>query len=194
LSSQVKLLRFLEDGHLSRIGETASKKVNVRIIAATNQNLEKMVADKTFRQDLYYRLKVIPIHLPPLRNRKDCILPLISHYIKYFCQKYKVKGSIKLSSNATDALEKYAYPGNVRELINICERLVVMNDNNEIHYKDLPHSVTDSTKNDTLFTDLHDKGLSFHEMMATIEKQILKNIMDKHLTQSKAAKILGLNQ
>lgn len=194
LSSQVKLLRFLEDGHLSRIGETDSKKVNVRIIAATNQNLEKMVADKTFRQDLYYRLKVIPIHLPPLRDRKECILPLISHYIKYFCKKHKIKGSIKLTHNAGNALEKYAYPGNVRELINICERLVVMNDNNEIHYKDLPHGVMDSAKHDNLFMDLHDKGLSLHEMMATVEKQILKNFMDKHLTQSKAAKTLGLNQ
>jgi len=194
LSSQVKLLRFLEDGYLSRIGETTSKKVNVRIIAATNQNLENMVADKTFRQDLYYRLNVIPIHLPPLRNRKECVLPLISYYIKYFCKKYKIKGSIKLTHNAGNALEKYAYPGNVRELINICERLVVMNDNNEIHYKNLPHSVMDSPKHDNLFMDLHDKGLSLREMMTTFEKQILKNIMNEHLTQSKAAKILGLNQ
>ncbi|MCD4719943.1 MAG: sigma 54-interacting transcriptional regulator [Desulfobacula sp.] len=194
LSSQVKLLRFLEDGHLSRIGDTASKKVNVRIIAATNQNLEKMVADKTFRQDLYYRLKVIPLHLPSLRDRKECILPLISHYIKYFCKKHKIKGPIKLTNNAGDAMEKYAYPGNVRELINICERLVVMNENNKIHYNDLPHSVMDSAKNDNLFTDIHDKGLSLREMMTTFEKQILKDIMNKHLTQSKAAKVLGLNQ
>ena len=194
LSSQVKLLRFLEDGYLSRIGETASKKVNVRIIAATNQNLEKMVADKTFRQDLYYRLNVIPIHLPPLRNRKECILPLISHYIEYFCRKYKIKGPIKLTSNAGDIMEKYSYPGNVRELINICERLVVMNENNKIHCSDLPHSIMDSAKNDNLFTDLHDKGLSLREMMATFERQILKDIMDEHLTQSKAAKVLGLNQ
>jgi len=194
LSSQVKLLRFLEDGYLSRIGETASKKVNVRTIAATNQNLEKMVADKTFRQDLYYRLNVIPIHLPPLRNRKECILPLISHYIEYFCRKYKIKGPIKLTSNAGDIMEKYSYPGNVRELINICERLVVMNENNKIHCSDLPHSIMDSAKNDNLFTDLHDKGLSLREMMATFERQILKDIMDEHLTQSKAAKVLGLNQ
>ena len=194
LSSQVKLLRFLEDGYLSRIGETASKKVNVRIIAATNQNLEKMVADKTFRQDLYYRLKVIPLHLPPLRNRKECVLPLISHYMKYFCQKHKIKGPIKLTNNAGDAMERYAYPGNVRELINICERLVVMNENNRIHYDDLPRGVMDSVKNDNLLTDLHDKGLSLREMMTTFEKQILQDIMDKHLTQSKAAKVLGLNQ
>jgi len=194
LSSQVKLLRFLEDGYLSRIGDTASKKVNVRIIAATNQNLEKMVTDKTFRQDLYYRLKVIPIHLPPLRNRKECILPLISHYMKFFCQKHKIKGPIKLTANAGDAMEKYAYPGNVRELINICERLVVMSENNRIHHHNLPHSVMDSAKNDTLFTDLHDKNLSFHEMMAAFEKQILKDTINEHLTQSKAAKVLGLNQ
>lgn len=194
LASQVKLLKFLEDGHLSRIGDTTSKKVNVRIIAATNQNLEDMVANKTFRKDLYYRLKVIPIHLPPLRNRKECILPLIYYYIEYFSKKYKIKGSMTLANKVTGILEKYTYPGNVRELINICERLVVMNENNKIQYEDLPQSITDSAGHDNLIMDLQNMGLSFREMMETFEKRIFKDIIDEHKTQSKAGKILGLNQ
>ncbi|NOX32398.1 MAG: PAS domain-containing protein [Deltaproteobacteria bacterium] len=194
LSSQVKLLRFLEDGSLSRIGGTTSKKVNVRILAATNQDLKAMVDNKTFRQDLYYRLKVIPIHLPPLRERKNCILPLVSHHLDYFSKKFDVKKTITLTSKAADALEAYAFPGNVRELINVCERLVVLNENNKIQYKDLPKSITDSAKHDNLIMDLKNKGLSFREMVETFEKQVLKDIMNEHLTQSKAAMVLGLNQ
>ncbi len=194
LSSQVKLLRFLEDGSLSRIGETTSKKIKVRIIAATNQDLKKMVGAKTFRQDLYYRLKVIPLHLPPLRKRRECILPLISHYLKYFSKKYHIKGTISLTGNAADTLEKYTYPGNVRELINMCERLVVMNGNNKIRCKDLPHSIMESINKNNLSMDLHNKGLSWRDMIEAFEKQILKKVMAEHLTQSKAAKILSINQ
>ncbi len=194
LSSQVKLLRFLEDGSFSRIGGTTGKKVNARIIAATNQDLETMVANKTFRQDLYYRLNVIPIHLPPLRERTDCILPLISHYIDYFSKKYDIKGTITLKSNAADALEVYSFPGNVRELINICERLVVLNENKIIEYEALPQSIVGSTKEDILFEDLWDKGLSYHEMVEAFEKKLLKTIMGKYLTQSQAAKVFKLNQ
>ncbi|ACN14527.1 sigma-54 dependent transcriptional regulator [Desulforapulum autotrophicum HRM2] len=194
LASQVKILRFLEDGYLSRIGDTVSKRVDVRIIAATNQDLEEMVAEKKFRKDLYYRLNVIPINLPPLRMRRACILPLISHYMNHFCKKHGIKGRIFLDSHAKGTLENYAYPGNVRELINICERLVVMNESNTIHYKDLPSNVVASTKHDGLIMDMQTKGSSLREMMDAFECQILKNTMTEHLTQSKAAKVLGLNQ
>ncbi len=194
LASQVKILRFLEDGYLSRIGDTASKRVDVRIIAATNQNLEEMVSEKKFRKDLYYRLNVIPIHLPPLRMRRACILPLISHYMNYFCKKHGVNGRITLGSRAKSTLENYAYPGNVRELINICERLVVMNESTTIHYTDLPRNVVGSTEHDGLIMDMQSRGDSLREMMDAFERQILKNTMAEHLTQAKAAKVLGLNQ
>jgi PAS domain S-box-containing protein len=194
LASQVKLLRFLEDGCLSRVGETTSKRVNVRIIAATNQNLEAMVADKRFRQDLYYRLKVIPILLPPLRNRNACILPLVSHYLNFFCEKHGIEGPVTLSRNAANTLEGYSYPGNIRELINLCEQLVVMTEGNKIHSRDLPQSLMNSAEYDTLFKDVQTRELSFREMMETFERQILKNVMETHLTQSKAARALGLNQ
>ncbi len=194
LASQVKILRFLEDGYLSRIGDTASRKVDVRIIAATNQNLEEMVAEKKFRKDLYYRLNVIPLNLPPLRMRRACILPLISHYMNYFCKKHGFKGRISLDSRAKRTLENYAYPGNVRELINICERLVVMNESNTIQYKDLPHNVVGATEHDGLLMDMQTRGSSLREMMDAFERQILEKTMAEHLTQSKAAKVLGLNQ
>ncbi len=194
LSSQVKLLRFLEDGHISRIGETTSKKIKVRIIAATNQDLEKMVTAKTFRKDLYYRLKVIPLYLPSLRNRQECIMPLILHYLKYFSKKYQIKGTLSLTDNTSEALEKYTYPGNIRELINMCERLVVMNENSKISRKDLPLSVMESINKNNLSMDSNHKRLSWREMIESFEKQLLKRAMDEHRTQSKAAKILGINQ
>lgn len=194
LASQVKLLRFLEDGHLSRVGETNSKQVDVRIIAATNRDLKAMVADKSFRQDLYYRLKVIPIRLPPLRDRKECILPLIAHYLGHFSRKHQISGSIVLDSNAADILEKYPYPGNVRELINICERLVVMNENNRIECRDLPQSILNSQPPANRMMRLQNKGLTFRDVMEDFEKKLLQDTMDEHLTQSRAAKVLGLNQ
>ena len=194
LTSQTKLLWFLEEGCLDRLDETANKKVNVRMIASTSESLETMVAEKAFRQDLYYRLKVIPIHLPPLRNRKACILPLISHYLKYFSKKQGTNGPITLSNNAANTLEKYAYPGNIRELINICERLVVLNDKNNIRSRDLPQSLMDCAGYETLFKEVQNQTLSHREMMEIFERQIIKNAMDRHQTQSKAAKVLGLNQ
>lgn len=194
LASQAKLLCFFKEACPNRIGEAVDKLVDVRMIASTSENLEAMVADKAFRRDLYYRLKVIPIHLPPLRNRKACILPLISHYLKYFSKKQGANGPITLSNNAANTLEEYAYPGNIRELINICERLVVMNDKNNIRSRDLPQSLMDSAGYETLFKEVGTQTLSHREMMEIFERQIIKNAMDRHQTQSKAAKVLGLNQ
>ncbi len=190
LASQVKLLRFLEDGHLSRVGETTSKKIDVRIIAATNQDLKAMVANKTFRQDLYYRLKVIPIHLPPLRERKDCILPLVLHYINYFSQKHSVEGSISLSSNAAQIFENYDYPGNVRELKNIIERAVIMCDGDTIMLDHIslsgdigmsePNTSDVGKDSDTLDLEFHEKEL--------IKKALLRTGNNK----SKAAVLLNV--
>jgi len=139
LPSQVKLLRFLEDGRLTRLGATSGRKVDVRILAATHRNLEEMVEKRAFRHDLYYRLNVIPIQVPALRDRRECLVPLLRHYIDFFSEKNQCQK--KLSGPALDALAAYAFPGNVRELMNICERLVVMTDTEVIDLVDLPAQV-----------------------------------------------------
>jgi DNA-binding NtrC family response regulator len=113
--------------------------------------------------------------------------------LDYFCTKQGI-GPLALSGNAANILESYAYPGNVRELINICKRLVVMNKNKIINSNDLPQSLMESKRYETLFKKFQTQKLSHREMMETFEQQLLKNTMDRHQTQSKAAKVLGLNQ
>lgn len=123
LAMQPKLLRVLESGEAKRIGGTKFINTNVRLIAATNQNLWNMVSEKRFREDLYYRLNVIPIHLPPLRERKDDILPLAEHFLAEFIRKHGLRR--ELSPQLRERLTNYAWPGNIRELRNILERFVI---------------------------------------------------------------------
>ncbi len=193
LSSQVKLLRFLEDGQISRVGATTSKTVDVRIIAATNRNLKNMVAQKQFRSDLFYRLNVIPLTLPPLRNRKDCILPLINHFIDQFCRRYGKKEVI-LSREALGALLEYNYPGNVREMINICERVVVMSHDGHVGIEDLPGGVRETAQTPPLSREVWGPGQTLKEMVDAVEKEILEKALTFHGTQAKMAVTLGLNQ
>ncbi|SDU57604.1 PAS domain S-box-containing protein [Desulfobacula phenolica] len=193
LGSQVKLLKFIEDGVISRVGGTDSKKVDVRIIAATNRDLKKMIEKKQFRSDLYYRLNVVPLKIPPLRKRKECLVPLIDHYLNLFCKKYKKK-KMALSSEAVDALVAYPYPGNVREMINICERLVVMSQNSNIEYKNLPGSVQRKTEAGTPVIEGWNQGQTLQQMVDELEKTVLETVLKNCRTQANAAKILGLNQ
>lgn len=193
LSSQVKLLRFLEDGHISRIGSTSSKKVDVRIIAATNRDLKGMIAKKQFRSDLYYRLNVIPLTMPPLRERRECLLPMINHFTEQFCKRYK-KTDVMISREALDALLQYSYPGNVREMINICERLVVMSYDGNVTREELPASVRDSVEAVPPPIDAWQPGQTLQEMLDQVERDILKKALGVHGTQVKVAASLGLNQ
>ena len=199
LSSQVKLLRFLEDGQISRVGGTVSKKIDVRIIAATNRDLKKMVEQNQFRSDLFYRLNVIPLTMPPLRNRPDCLLPLINHFTEQFRKRYDKKQVI-LSREALEALLDYPYPGNVREMINICERLVVLSQDGHVALEDLPASVRDAVSarsrviNPENWPPEQIQNRSLKEMMDLVEKEILKKALSHHGTQAKAADALGLNQ
>lgn len=131
LSTQTKLLRVLDTNEVKKVGDTEYKKVNVRIIAATNRNLKQMVKEKKFREDLYYRLNVIPIEIPPLRNRKDDIIPLAEMYIEKFNKKY---GTNKYLSDLTkESFYNYSWPGNIRELQNVVERFVITCQENEIN-------------------------------------------------------------
>ncbi|QXE93029.1 sigma 54-interacting transcriptional regulator [Geomonas subterranea] len=197
LASQVKLLRFLEDGRVTRLGGTTGRTVDVRIIAATHRDLEKMVVEKTFRLDLYYRLNVIPLYIPALRERQECLLPLIRHYIDYFSQ--KVGKQKRLARAALDALLAYGYPGNVRELMNLCERLVVMSETEVIDLQDLPKQ---------LFGNVEEKPLSqseqtlpvwpgdmtLEQILESVERSLLSDAMKEHGNQYRIAESLGINQ
>ena len=124
LSAQGKLLRTLEDKYITRIGSTTKKKIDFRLIVATNQDLRQLVKKGLFREDLYYRLQVVPLTIPPIRSRKEDLLPLCQHFMEYFCNKYNIRKS--LSPHAEQELLAYDWPGNVREIRNFAERLVVM--------------------------------------------------------------------
>lgn len=136
LELQVKLLRVIQEGKIMRIGGTKEIPLNVRFITATNQNLSEMVKEKKFRADLYYRLNVIPVTIPPLRERKEALLHLIEYYLNHHNKKYGLRKT--LAPDVRRCLLQYPWPGNVRELENLMERLVVMVDSEEISVDDLP--------------------------------------------------------
>lgn len=192
LASQVKLLRFLEDGRVTRLGGTSGRTVNVRIIAATHRDLEKMVAEKLFRLDLYYRLNVIPLYIPSLNERSDCLLPLIRHYIDYFGSK---NGSEKrLTRAATDAMLTYSYPGNVRELMNICERLVVMSESAVIDIQDLPTQFFVHAAETVQPMTGWPQEMNLEQIMESVERVLLVDAMKEHGNQYRMADALGINQ
>ena len=190
--SQVKLLRFLEDGRITRLGGTISRTVNVRILAATHRDLEEMIGQGKFRLDLYYRLKVVPISVPAVRERKDCILPLIQHYIEYFGTKNGI--SKRLTRAASDALLSYPYPGNVRELMNICERLVVMSETDLIDLKDLPNDIVHRTEEVADNKEEWTNNMTLQQAMDALERKMLAQSLKLHGNQRRMAAELGINQ
>lgn len=142
LSLQVKILRVLQEKEIERVGGTGVKKVDVRVIAATNRDLEEEVAKGRFREDLYYRLNVVPLHLPPLRERGSDVLLLAKHFLDIYCKK-KNRAPLVLSAEAQKALSAYSWPGNVRELVNFMERLSILTDGDVITAADLPAKILD---------------------------------------------------
>ncbi len=143
LSLQVKILRVLQEKEIERVGGSGVKKVDVRIVAATNRDLEAEVAKGTFREDLYYRLNVIPLHLPPLRERGGDVLLLVRYFLERFCQKKK-RETLTLSPMVARILHAYAWPGNVRELENFMERLSILADGPMVLEEDLPQKILDA--------------------------------------------------
>jgi DNA-binding NtrC family response regulator len=133
---QAKLLRVLQEKEFDRVGGTTPVQVDIRVLAATNRNLEQLVADKQFRDDLFFRLSVFPIHIPPLRQRKKDIPLLAEHFVEQFSRELK-RGKLKLSVPATRKLMEYSWPGNVRELQNCLERAVILADGNVVQEKDI---------------------------------------------------------
>ncbi len=188
LSTQVKILRFLQDGEIRRVGENDPINVDVRLLAATNQDLEKAIEEGRFREDLYYRLNVIPVHLPPLRKRRDDI-PLL---LDYFFEKYTSLAKKKIASVSPDAMKiltGYDWPGNVRELENAVERAVILAKQNVIMPEDLPSSIHAMKRRiPEPEEDLGDRTLEELEKI-----HILKTLEKQAWNQKKASEILGIS-
>jgi DNA-binding NtrC family response regulator len=184
--TQTKLLRVLEERSFERLGGTESLQVDVRVIAATNKNLTREIKKGAFREDLYYRLNVIPIELPPLRDRHDDIPLLIDRFVRKFNDQYGL--TVKFSRGAVTELCRYAFPGNVRELINIVERCVTLADGKVVEKKDLPLHIL---KGRSARTPL----LSLAEVAVEAEKSHIARILK--ITQgnrTQAAEILGISR
>jgi PAS domain S-box-containing protein len=189
LSSQVKLLRFLEDGLVTRVGATRGRRLNVRILAATHQDLKAMVDRGAFRLDLYYRLSVIPIRIPPLRERGECILPLLRHYARHFAARSGVQR--RFSRAACEVLLAYAWPGNVRELANLCERLVVMSETELIGLADLP---ADLAGRAGAAAPPQAEPATLAQALEHTERTLLLEARQRHGNQALMAKALGVDQ
>ena len=184
LDVQVKLLRVLQEKEFERVGGHETIKADVRIIAATNKNLEQAVEEETFRGDLYYRLNVFPIYLPPLRERKTDILLLADHFLEKYA-KENHKEIRRFSTPAIDMLMAYHWPGNVRELENCIERAVLLCEEGVIHSYHLPPTLQTGKESDTL------PALSLDEAVANLEKEmIIDALKNTRGNITAAAKIL----
>jgi DNA-binding NtrC family response regulator len=195
-SLQVKLLRVLQEREFERVGGTRTIKVDVRIIAATNKDLEAMVEQNTFREDLFYRLNVIPIELPPLRERRSDIPLLVQHFIEHFnAQKHRhLEGA---SPEALERLTAYAWPGNVRELENVIERITILKGAGVVTLEDLPEKITQFRHSGGMVPniDVPDEGLDFDAVVQTFEKHLLTRALVKtHGVKAKAAALLHMNR
>ena len=185
---QAKVLRVLQDGIFYRVGGNTPISVDIRIIAATNQNLTERISKGEFREDLYYRLNVVELHIPPLRERKKDIPLIARHFVDMF-QKEKGHFQIEISPDAMDIMTKYDWPGNVRELRNAIERAVVMGNGREILPEDLPMLNTQSNINRIEF------GLTLQEAIDDFKKEFIKvNLRHTNGNQSKAAGIMGIQR
>lgn len=194
LSVQVKLLRFLQFGEFQRVGSNETRKVDVRLIAATNRNLREMIKEGTFREDFYYRLNVINIYVPPLRKRKEDIPLLIDHFIKKFAEE-NGKPIQGISREAMDLLMKYDYPGNVRELENMIERAVVLARGEIIEKEDLPIQFHIKNGSNETLPPLDYYPGNFREKVEAFEKDlIVQALKEADYNQSKAARALGLSE
>jgi two-component system, NtrC family, response regulator AtoC len=190
---QMKLLRALQEREFERIGDSQTIKVDVRVIAATNSELSKMVAEGTFREDLYYRLHVIPIQLPPLRERRDDIPVLVKHFL----EKFAPGTAMQVSQGAMRALMAYQWPGNVRQLENAIERAVALGaGRREIAITDLPAEVQSTPETtETPFVDFPDSGLDLPAYLAKIERDLIQRSLDRTGgNRNKAAELLRIKR
>ena len=174
---QVKLLRALQEGEVRRLGGSESRKVDVRVIAATNRDLESFVQQGDFREDLYYRLAVVPIHLPPLSRRKEEIPDLVYHFLERHRERLGVKVE-SVSPEAMEALLGYPWPGNIRELENLLERVTVLADGTEIRAADLPEDVLHPAPERSPL-DFSDDDLSVKRHSAELERVLIQRALER---------------
>ena len=184
LSMQTKLLRVLEDKEVYMVGASRSRKVDIRIIAATNKDLASLVGKGVFREDLFFRLHVLTVAMPPLRERGDDILLLAHHFAAKFAEEFG-KSTLRFSDNALQVLRNYHWPGNVRELENVVQRLVVMTDSDLIEVSDLPSLMR--------FSALRETGLD--RTLAEVEAEYIRNVLASVKgNKTKAAEILQIDR
>jgi DNA-binding NtrC family response regulator len=186
---QTKLLRVLQEQEVERIGSNRPTKLDVRVISATNQNLEEEVKAGNFRDDLYYRLNVIPLNLPPLRERVEDILPLVKHFLQKNCREMK-RPMMTVVKDAFEALELYGWPGNVRELENIVERTVALTEGNQITLDDLPSAIRM-----TASTRVVERGVDLVKTVAELERKMIAEALAlSGGVKARAAALLNLNR
>jgi two-component system NtrC family response regulator len=189
-ATQVRLLRVLQEQTFERVGGTETIEVDVRVIAATNKNLEQAIENGSFRKDLLYRLNVISIEIPPLRNRRDDISPLLEHFVSVFAKEHKRK-KLSFSKEAWDTLVRYDYPGNVRELENIIQRAVIFSRGEHITREDLPLNVRPTAAESSLPSEPKD----LQQQVDRLEKELIFDALRIYgNNQTKAAKQLGLTE
>lgn len=213
LTLQVKLLRVLQEKEFERVGDTATLQTDVRVIAASNRDLMQTVREGDFREDLYWRLNVVPIEIPPLRRRSDDIPALVSHFLEYY-NEVNDRYVVHIGPGAMEALKKYLWPGNVRELQNYIERAVVMSETDELTVDLLPDCVTnskapigvnmkavdvDSLTRDVVMQGLNDAGADSNDMHSRIVDRVERELISQVLAacngvQTQAASRLGINR
>lgn len=191
LDLQVKLLKVIQERKVSPVGSSRTIDVDIRIIAATNRKLEEQVKEGTFREDLYYRLNVIPIHIPPLRKRPEDIAIMIDTFLQAFNEKYS---NFKvLSLEAENILHRYKWPGNVRELENVIERLVVTSEMDEICVDDIPPNILAETQEAIVAVDVKNI-VTLKQAQEQMEEQLIRKAYEIDTSSYKVAKMLGINQ
>jgi len=218
LTLQVKLLRVLAESEIDRVGGNKPIKINIRVITATHSNLEEAIADGKFREDLFYRLNVIPIAIPPLRERQSDIPLLIHHYLKHFNQQ-KGKSITGISDAAVEILCNYQWPGNIRELANFMERMVVLSTDKTLSPRDLPEKVMGDvpretweplvqsepletpaefirkSRNHAHYIGMPEEGINLKQMVEEFEKELIIEALEKtNGVKNQAATLLGLNR
>ena len=191
LPTQAKILRALQEREFSRVGGGKTISVDVRLISATNKNLEELMSRGTFRSDLYYRIDVVPLTIPPLRERKEDILLLVQHFL----DKHAGPGKRRVSPQAMDILMAYEWPGNVRELENVIERIVVLTNVEAIGPGELPPNLKTTSRVEIIKQEVLDGRISFEDAERDFEKDIIIEALKKsNYVQTKAAELLGISR